>query len=329
MAFLIGTAGGCRLFRDGEVIGQYHTPAPGKDSVDPKVQSLNRKGVEAFEEGRVERAEELFRKALVQAVDHGPSHNNLGQVYLQRRQLYLAAWEFEYASKLMPTAAEPLINQALVYEEADRLQEAEVRYRAALSRQPQHPDAIGGLARNLVRQDGEPGEIAFLLDEVLLRDSRPDWIQWARELRQTRFRDSRLVEKSDEPSDEQSAKGKCWKREEHETERDDLKAMKSNSLPIELLPPGSASEAVSGETPGRSIPIEVQQESESDVDRSEQSENLPPSVQRSLHDLSDRGASSVIAQPTHGPRAKRLSSPKDSEVRRVSAIQGRSESVTL
>jgi hypothetical protein len=31
----------------------------------------------------------------------GPAHNNLGIVYYRQKKYYLAAWEFQYAAKLM------------------------------------------------------------------------------------------------------------------------------------------------------------------------------------------------------------------------------------
>jgi hypothetical protein len=31
----------------------------------------------------------------------GPAHNNLGIVYYRRKKYYLAAWEFQYAARLM------------------------------------------------------------------------------------------------------------------------------------------------------------------------------------------------------------------------------------
>jgi Tfp pilus assembly protein PilF len=56
------------------------------------------------------KAEELLQESLVADVTFAPAHNNLGHLYFLQRKYYLAAWEFEYAAKLMPTSGEPLNN---------------------------------------------------------------------------------------------------------------------------------------------------------------------------------------------------------------------------
>ncbi len=176
-----------------KAILDYQTPSPSDGRANGKAERLNHRGIEAFEDGKLDVAEELFRKALAEDVSYGSAHNNLGQVYLARQQLYLAAWEFEYAASLMPNLAEPLINQALAYERADRLETATAFYRQALERKSDHPDAIGGLTRVLIQQDEDPGEIAFLLDELSMRDSRPQWQSWAQLQRATAYRDAAVA----------------------------------------------------------------------------------------------------------------------------------------
>src|ERR1700677_458037 len=52
-------------------------------------------------------AEADLHKALDADVMYGPAHNNLGTVYLHQDNLYLAAWEFQYAAKLMPYQPQP------------------------------------------------------------------------------------------------------------------------------------------------------------------------------------------------------------------------------
>ncbi len=63
-----------------------------------------------------ERAESLLREALAADIFHGPAHNDLGVVFLERGELYEAAHEFEWARKLMPGHPDPRINLALVME---------------------------------------------------------------------------------------------------------------------------------------------------------------------------------------------------------------------
>ena len=55
----------------------------------------------------------LLREALAADIFHGPAHNNLGVIFLERGELYEAAHEFEWARKLMPGHPDPRINLAL------------------------------------------------------------------------------------------------------------------------------------------------------------------------------------------------------------------------
>jgi Tfp pilus assembly protein PilF len=154
-----------------------------------EARSKNGEGLEKFDRGDLGKAEALFRDALAADPNFGPAHNNLGQVFLAQHQLYLAAWEFELAANLMPGRVEPILNQGLVYETADRLDQASSYYSEAFAMEPRNPVAIGNLARLRVKQDDDPDEVNFLLKELVLHDDRPDWIAWAEELLATRYSD--------------------------------------------------------------------------------------------------------------------------------------------
>lgn len=143
------------------------------------------------------KAEKLFQEALEEDVSFGPAHNNLGLLYLSRHQLYLAAWEFEYAANLMPDLVEPIVNQGLAYETAEQIDRAIEFYRRAHMQNPHHTIALASLTRALVKQDGDPGEIGYLLDELIMHDTRQEWVTWAKELRATRYRDQ-CIECDDE-----------------------------------------------------------------------------------------------------------------------------------
>lgn len=126
-------------------------------------------------------AEDHLQRALVADVTYGPAHNSLGVLYLWRRDLYLAAWEFEYAQKLMPESCEPLYNLGIVYEEAGKLDQAIEYYQMALDIEPTNPHVLGNLARARIRY-GDPIEaVRPLLEELRFADKRPDWLAWAAE----------------------------------------------------------------------------------------------------------------------------------------------------
>jgi len=126
-------------------------------------------------------AQELLRQALAADVSYGPAHNALGKVYYAQHKYYLAAWEFEYAIMSMPERAEPYNNLGLVYEAVGRTEEAIEQYQSAYNMNPQDPNAIGNLARTLLRQDPDDEVAMELLRELTYYDTRPNWVYWASE----------------------------------------------------------------------------------------------------------------------------------------------------
>ncbi|MCD0462265.1 tetratricopeptide repeat protein [Roseiconus lacunae] len=181
---------GCSNFRSGTWISkEYTTYSPADIEQNDKAHRLNGKGLLALKRGDFQKAEQLFRESLQLDVSFGPAHNNLGQIYLAKHQLYLAAWEFEYAANLMPDLVEPIINQGLAYETAEQFEKAEAYYRRAYNQNPHNAVAIGSLLRALIKQDRASVEIGLLLDELILHDHRANWITWAKQLRSTKYRD--------------------------------------------------------------------------------------------------------------------------------------------
>lgn len=142
---------------------------------------LNAYGVELLDAGKLEDSHQAFKDALTADITHGPAHNNLGKVYYLQAKYYLAAWEFQYAAKLMPHQPEPLNNLGLVFESVGKLDAAAQSYSLALSEQPDNPELIGNLARVYYRRGDRDDRVRSLLTDLLLRDTRPEWISWARE----------------------------------------------------------------------------------------------------------------------------------------------------
>jgi hypothetical protein len=127
------------------------------------------------------KAEEHLEKALVADVTYGPAHNTMGMLYLRQRKLYLAAWEFEYANKLMPERFEPLYNLALVYEGADKLDRAIEFASMAFSMAPRNSNVLETLIRTRLRNGDPIEEVRPLIKEVLFYETRPAWVCWAKE----------------------------------------------------------------------------------------------------------------------------------------------------
>jgi len=162
---------------------------------------LNAKGLEELAERDYAKAEKLFKEALQADMFFGPAHNNLGIAYYEQQKFYLAAWEFDYARKLMPNKPDPKHNLGMVMEAVGKLDEAAAHYEDALALAPDDPDTIANLARTLARRDmnystsrsgdrnvtgnadraSDRDRLRELLHEIILKDTRPEWITWAKD----------------------------------------------------------------------------------------------------------------------------------------------------
>lgn len=143
-----------------------------------------RKCMEKHEQGKetdFAKMEKLLQASLAHDVRFGPAHHSLGVVYLWQKKLYLAAWEFEYAARLMPDRFEPLNNLGLVYESIGKYEQAKGFYAEAREKAPHQPEVIGNLARASFRSGETVDEMRPLLEDVLMADARPEWRCWAAE----------------------------------------------------------------------------------------------------------------------------------------------------
>ncbi len=137
--------------------------------------------VELIKNGNLEEARKQLELALEADVFFGPAHNNLGNVYYMQKKFYLAAWEFQYAAKLMPTKAEPKNNLGLVFEQVGKLDDAAKYYEEALALEPDNTEVIGNLARAYVRENRKDEKTRQLLTDLIMKEDRPKWKAWAEE----------------------------------------------------------------------------------------------------------------------------------------------------
>ncbi len=152
---------------------------PRRDS--DTAQRLTAQAAQLILDNRYDEAEKVLTKALEADVMYGPAHNDLGMVYFNQKKLYLAAWEFEYASKLMPNQPEPRNNLGLVFEAAGKIDDAVTAYGNALQIEPDNAQLIGNLARARIRRGDHDPEVRDLLQQLVMKDNRPDWLTWARD----------------------------------------------------------------------------------------------------------------------------------------------------
>ncbi|MDR3198690.1 MAG: hypothetical protein LBU34_12555 [Planctomycetaceae bacterium] len=141
----------------------------------------NQHGLEALAKGKFDKAEKHFKEALIKDIDFGPAHNNLGRLYFDQGKNYLAAWEFEYATKVMPQRGEPYNNMGMVMERVGKLEQAVDAYEMANVLCPNHPEIVGNLARVSWCQDKSNVRTRNLLEQLIFIDTRPDWVSWAKE----------------------------------------------------------------------------------------------------------------------------------------------------
>ncbi len=141
----------------------------------------NAQGVALLDADDLTGAEVEFKAALTADTMFAPAHNNLGTVYYKQKKFYLAAWEFQYAAKLMPDKPGPRNNLGLVYEAVGKLDDAAKAYQEALDMSPDAFEFSGNLARVYVRDGRKDAKTRKLLNEIVLKDSRPEWVAWAKE----------------------------------------------------------------------------------------------------------------------------------------------------
>lgn len=137
------------------------------------------RAAEHFDKGNLVKAEAALQEALVADMSYAPAHNNLGRIYFDRGELYLAAWEFEYARRLLPESADAVNNLGLVYEAAGQPARAIEYFSTALSLDGGNPEYLGNLARTLIHERRDPAQAAALLRDLMLHDTRPQWVAWA------------------------------------------------------------------------------------------------------------------------------------------------------
>ncbi|MHC5112197.1 MAG: tetratricopeptide repeat protein [Planctomycetota bacterium] len=173
--FLIG---GCA---DGRRAHPYVTSSP---NVHPRntyeAQRLNEEGLRAIEQDDHEQAERLFREALEADLFHASAHNNLGLVLVQQGFAYDAAWEFQYAAKLSPSAVQPRNNLGLVMEKVGQLDDAIAHYEQALELEPNSIETMSHLARAHIKSHHKTPELRSLLRKIALQTREGDWSRWAR-----------------------------------------------------------------------------------------------------------------------------------------------------
>lgn len=172
--FLTTLLAGCHKPGDPTLAGA----APGPDPA--LARQENDRAYQLIRQGKYDQAEPHLRRAIQADLTFGPAHNNLGLIYFHQKRFYDAAWEFDYAIKLMPYQPDARNNLGLVFEETGKLGDAVEAYERARQMAPDNPEYIGNLARTRIKRGDRDDETRKLLEELTTKDPRPDWRGWAR-----------------------------------------------------------------------------------------------------------------------------------------------------
>lgn len=177
-AAVVGT--GCKA-KPTEASGPYKTLGQDLRRDTEKAKEQNSRAIALIKSGKYAEAEPILKAALEADVTYGPAHNNLGKCYFKRGEMYLAAWEFQYAANLMPDHAEPRNNLGLVFESVGKLDDAVTWYDAALRMGSDSAEYLGNAARARLTRGDRDTAVRDLLEKLVLRETRPEWLEWARE----------------------------------------------------------------------------------------------------------------------------------------------------
>ena len=174
---LLGMIWGCQSTPQNE-IAKVTPPAPANAE---RALELHHAGVKFLADGQTPQAQQAFEQAIAADPGCGPAHNNMGKIYLQQQRFYQAAWEFESAAKLMPARSEPENNLGLVFERTGKLDSAIEHYTKAHALAPDQVEVLGNLVRARIRRGDRDASLKDLLSQLVLRETRPDWLAWAKE----------------------------------------------------------------------------------------------------------------------------------------------------
>ncbi|MEM7456243.1 MAG: hypothetical protein AAF456_17990 [Planctomycetota bacterium] len=181
MAVLVAGAGGCARIEAGKTAG-YHTVVECGSRDTATAQKRFESASKLLAQCDVEGAEQLLHQALLADVSFGPAHNTLGKIYFDQKKYYLAAWEFEYANRVMPHRGEPLNNLGLVYEAVDQTDRAVFFYEQAIEGWPTNAEFLGNYIRARYRRGDRTSDLRPLLENLVMLDDRTDWVDWAKGL---------------------------------------------------------------------------------------------------------------------------------------------------
>lgn len=156
---------------------------------------LLRQAEEAQENKQWDVAESRYCELLQIRPQHETAINNLGRLYFDQGKYHLAALRYNQALEITADPALHLNHLGMVQEASGRWTAAEEYYQRAIELAPECVVYQAHLARVYVRQNRSSIEVEALLEEVVAKDDRPGWREWAQlQLIKLRNRNLRALE---------------------------------------------------------------------------------------------------------------------------------------
>jgi len=127
------------------------------------------RGVVAFQLGRLDEAETLIRRAVELAPAYSDAHNNLGNVLQHQKRAEEAVTCYERAIALQPDRADAYNNLGNAFQQQKRHDEAVVFYEKAIALRPDMADAHLNLGKTLEALDQMQQALTAYRQAVMLR----------------------------------------------------------------------------------------------------------------------------------------------------------------
>lgn len=174
LALILGMQVGCSNAQHVKVTLPAQKP-------DPQLAiQLNNQAMTKMTEEQPLEAIALLQRAISADPQAARYYNNLGKVYFQEDQFADAMSMFTKAIELdQGKNPQPLNNAGMVYERARKFDLALEHYNKAHQLEPDNITYTANIARVLHRNGDRSDKLVKLLDQIILRDTRPDWQQWA------------------------------------------------------------------------------------------------------------------------------------------------------
>jgi len=109
---------------------------------DESPESLNYRGIELFQQGKIDEASSVFNQAIIKYPDYVISYGNRGRIYEAKQEYTKAINDYSKAIELAPNIAKSYYNRGNVYRKIENSDQAISDYTSAILLDPSYTKAI-------------------------------------------------------------------------------------------------------------------------------------------------------------------------------------------